>query len=286
MAAVALMIKPMRDLAGVGDRYRAWIAARDKCLKVFEKRAVRQKSASALASSEQAEGLVFAEVKTKVLDGVSASAAPGETVAIIGPNGAGKSSLLSLAAGLEAPTSGFVAMNGRAPTQLNTAERRKALTFVGVRPTILAGSLRRALTMGAAEMPPDDVILHAAHRFGLSNVLNLLGGLDGRVAEAGRNLSSGEVRRLLLARAELCAADLMLLDEPDDALDARGTALVKTLMAETKATKLIVTHSLDIAEAADQVWFVDKGRICHQGALSELMNSCGPVREFFGRIAA
>ncbi len=278
LAAVGLMIQPMRDLAGVWDRHRAWTVARDKCRDLLSvptlPHGTGAVAAGAANSTEAMAGatgettpqcLSFTKARAGALAPIDVCAVQGRKIAIMGPNGAGKSTLLSLAAGLEEPDSGTVTLGDRETIALSTSERRDLIAFVGTRSPILAGTLRRALTMGVSGDPDDDAILHCAARFGLGDVVARLGGLSGKVAEAGRNLSSGEIRRVLLTRAALSNPSLMLLDEPDDALDRDGPALVEKLVAETPATTLLITHNDAIAALMDEVWILDGGRLVAKG---------------------
>ncbi len=294
LAAVGLMIQPMRDLAGVWDRHRAWVAARDKCEAILGTPKIRRPRWQAAKADGQEtvvqipalkglgpQELEFKAVSAGGLYNVTARAEAGQKIAIVGGNGAGKSTLLGLAAGLEQPEDGRVRLGGRAPTSLRSAERRKLLSLVGKHSPILAGSLRRALTMGVAERPDDATILAKAEAFGLKGAIDRLGGLEGKVSEAGRNLSAGEARRLLLVRAALSKPSLMLLDEPDDVLDTDGPELVERLVRESEATTLTITHSLAVARRMDQLWFVENGRILEAGPAGELLDRDGPTARFF-----
>ena len=283
LAALGLMIQPMRDLAGVWDRHRAWVAARDKCLKMLARpKLPRSRGRADEPLPEAPQALRFCDVSAGLLEGITIEAAAGEKIAIIGGNGVGKSTLLGLAAGLERPSCGEVTLGGRAPSSLSASERRRVIGLVGARSPILAGSLRRALTMGAASRPDDAAIVAKAEAFGLKDLIERIGGLDGRVAEAGRSLSSGEARRVLLTRAALSGSTLMLLDEPDDALDVDGIALVRRLVRETEATTLLVTHNIDLARHMNRLWFVSGGRIVEAGAPQDLLTGNGPTARFFG----
>jgi ABC-type multidrug transport system fused ATPase/permease subunit len=281
LAALGLMLQPMRDLAGVWDRQRAWAAARDKCDDLLAApRLKRPRDRTAVPVPAAPPAVTFDAVSAGRLTEVDATAAAGCKVAIIGGNGAGKSTLLGLAAGLEQPRSGWITLAGQVPVALTAAERRRLIALVGTRSPILAGSLRRALTMGGDQRPDDAQIIATAESFGLAHVLQRLGGLDGRLAEGGRNLSAGETRRVLLARAALCQAQLMLLDEPDDALDVDGPALVEQLLRGSDATALIVTHNLDLAKRMDVIWYVADGRIAEVGRPDVILHGDGPAARF------
>ncbi|MBO6638771.1 MAG: ABC transporter ATP-binding protein [Roseitalea sp.] len=276
LAAVGLMIQPLRDLAGVWDRHRAWKVARDKCEKLL--------SVPKLAGGDDGDdaeldnvpqSLSFDGAGAGCLSSVDVVAEPGRKIAIVGPNGAGKSTLLSLAAGLESPERGEVLLGDRRTVELSTSERRRLIAYVGTRSPILAGSLRRALTMGVDGALDDETIAHCAERFGLGPVIKRLGGLSGKVSEAGRNLSAGEIRRVLLTRAALSGSSLLLLDEPDDALDQEGPALVERLVDETPATTLMITHNRDLAARMDEVWIIDDGELVAKGPPDAVLRACG-----------
>ncbi|WP_026481162.1 ABC transporter ATP-binding protein [Ahrensia sp. 13_GOM-1096m] len=281
LAAVGLMVQPMRDLAGVWDRYRSWLAARDKCLNLLEKSTLRIPRSPDVEFTCKPRSLRFKDVSFGILKNINAEAKKGKKIAILGPNGGGKSTLLKLAAGLDAPDLGKVRLGDRSPISLNSNVRKRMIGYVSMRTPILAGSLRRALTMGIAEMPCDTRIKIMAETFGLGEVLERLGGLDGKVAELGGNLSSGEIRRVMLTRAALSEAHLLLLDEPDDALDAEGPQLLLKLINSTDATTLLITHNKAIARSMDEIWFIENGQLVEQGLPDEVLSGSGPIAAFF-----
>lgn len=267
IAATALAVQQLRDLAGAWDRNRAYVVARDKCERIL---AVPELPRPLVMSRgelvDDPPELRFEAASAPGLYGIDAVARPGRKIAVVGGNGAGKSTLLALAAGLEHPSAGRVTLAGREVTGLPTGERRRVIAYLSARSPILAGSLRRALTMGAPERPADVAIEACAEAFGLGPVLERLGGLDGVVAEAGRNLSSGEARRLLLARVALSRPRLILLDEPDDALDQAGRTLVEELLRGTDATAITITHDQGLARTLDETWHLHAGRLVNEGS--------------------
>lgn len=265
LAAVGLMIQPMRDLAGVWDRHRAWQNAREKCRDLLNMPKLDIDRTANATLPETPPMLMFSNVSAGALEEIDVTALPGQKIGVIGPNGAGKSTLLSLAAGLEHPQTGSVMLGNVSPTALTARQRRQMIALIGTRSPILKGSLRRALTMGVQGRPEDADILRAARGFGLDRVITRLGGLEGTVSEGGRNLSAGEIRRILLTRAALSKPSLMLLDEPDDALDQEGPALVRSLVENSDATTIMITHNMQIARMMDELWVVEDGRIVQTG---------------------
>ncbi|MEM8855691.1 MAG: ABC transporter ATP-binding protein [Pseudomonadota bacterium] len=282
LAAVALAVQQLRDIAGVWDRNRAWVVARDKCLNLLMTPTLPQPLLNADdAVADRPPVLRFMGVDAPGLQTIDAEASAGRKIAVVGANGAGKSTLLALAAGLEHPTNGRVTLDGRDIFSLRARERRRLIAYLSGRSPILAGSLRRALTMGAPERPSDATIEACAEAFGLGPVLDRVGGLDGVVAEAGRNLSSGEARRLLLARVALSHPRLILLDEPDDALDPAARSLVEDVVLGTDATALIITHDLSLARKLDEVWLLHAGTLIVKGTPDEVLSGDGPVARHF-----
>lgn len=253
LATLAILSLPLRNLAGVWDRQRAWLVAREKCLSILQNPTVQAPGDQNVIEYRGSPTVEFENVGHGAIREFSFSVMSGEKVAITGPNGIGKSTILALAAGLEVPETGSIKLNGHAIVELSAGSRRKTIAYVGPRSPILKGSLRRVLSLGSFPRPDDAAIERLAIEFGLKPVLERLDGLGGTVSEGGKNLSSGEARKVQLVRAALAQPKLLLLDEPEDALDGEGRASVQRLIANTKATVLIVTHDQTLASTADSV---------------------------------
>jgi len=258
LAGAGLMMRPLRDLGGVWDRYRGWCAAREKAERLLARPtlAVRPES-GARGKPERRPSLTFRNVGHRVLRDFSAEVAWGTKVAILGPSGSGKSTLMSLAAGLEAPAAGEITLGGVPVTGLDPRTRAGRVAFISAHTPILAGSLRRALTMGLRPRPTDDEITGVAERWGLAPVMERIGGLDGRVAEGGRNLSCGEAWRMLLVRAVLSRASLVLIDGPERLLDEAGREILLECIRAMPATVMVATDDPGFAAEFDRTIRLD-----------------------------
>ncbi len=187
-----------------------------------------------------------------VLAGVDLVIPAGEWTAVTGPSGAGKTTLLSLIAGARQPGAGTVRWAGPVgpvPPHLG------GCAWIGQQTVVLPGSIADNIRLGrrAASLAE---IERAAAAAGLADVAaRLPRGLDTPLGEGGRGLSTGEARRIAIARAFLREAGLWLLDEPTAHLDpAAEAAVIDALKAATRGSTVIVaTHSAALARSAGTV---------------------------------
>ena len=191
-----------------------------------------------------------------VLERVTLSVAPGESVALLGRSGSGKSTLLNLVGGLVPVQSGEVRLFGDSLAALDDRERtllrRRRIGFVhqafNLVPTLSVGdNVTLALALDGADS--------GARAAALGELLAAVG-LEGRGDDAPDALSGGEQQRVAIARALAHAPPLLLADEPTGNLDAesgrRVLALLGDLVERRGSAMLVVTHSLEVARIADR----------------------------------
>lgn len=201
-------------------------------------------------ASIRVEGASYAFGGRTILDGLSLAVAPGAVQMIVGPSGAGKTTLVNLIAGLYAPSSGRVVYIGASGKEYDAAKWRARFGYVAQEVHLYSGTVRENLDPSGRR---DDAFLAAClRRAGAEAFVARLGGLDGRVAEAGRSLSGGERRRLAVARALAQDAEALVLDEATNGLDeASKEALVAQVAALAKELPVIaVTHDAPAFAAA------------------------------------
>lgn len=182
------------------------------------------------------------------LGSLSFDVAPGEVVALVGPSGAGKSTVLAALLGFVPTPPGAVCVDGHHPAELD----RAATAWVPQRPRLPGRTVAEVVRLGS-ESASDAAVRRALADVGADFVRRL----DEEVGEDGIGLSTGQRRRLALARALLrvrSGARLVLLDEPSEGLDAEAEAAVRTLIGELagSATVVLVTHSAALASTADR----------------------------------
>ncbi|WP_330479577.1 amino acid ABC transporter ATP-binding protein [Streptomyces platensis] len=214
----------------------------------------------------------------QVLNGVELTVQPGEVTVILGPSGSGKSTLLRVINHLEKPEVGYVSVNGELIGVRRQGARLKELServILGQRGRIgfvfqnfnLFPHLTALDNVAAAPIATGKLTKPQAQEL----ARELLGrvGLADKVGTYPRQLSGGQQQRVAIARALALRPGVILFDEPTSALDpelvGEVLAVIKDL-AGSGTTLIIVTHEIGFArEVADQVAFLDEGRIVEQG---------------------
>jgi ATP-binding cassette subfamily B protein IrtB len=208
---------------------------------------------------------------------------PGTTTAIVGPSGSGKSTILSLIAGLHTPTHGQILLDGTDIVDLDAATRRRLVSMVFQHPYLFDGPIEDNIRAGHPGAAEDDVRAAMSLARVDEIVSRLPEGESTRVGEAGAALSGGERQRVSIARALVKPAGVLLIDEATSALDTENEASITDAIRDDPRgrTRVIIAHRPNAIRNADQVLFVDGGRIVEQGTIDELTQRGGRFAEFW-----
>ena len=205
---------------------------------------------------------------THVLSEVDLKVSSGQTLAIVGPSGSGKSSLLNILGALDQATSGKVMVAGRDLNACNEAElaafRRTTIGFVFQSHHLLPqlSVVENVLVPLLAEpsLVTDGSLENRAEQL-LDRV-----GLSHRLDHRPGQLSGGERQRVAVVRALIRQPQLLLADEPTGALDHQASenlgGLLLELNREENMTRVMVTHSRELAERTDKMWVLKGGQLC------------------------
>ena len=182
--------------------------------------------------------------------------APGEHVAVVGPSGCGKSSLLTVLSGLWVSDAGEVLVTSETAqlplAQLATSERTGRIAVIDQDATLLRGTLRSNLTLGAPDAS-DELMLKSLATAGVRlEGERWADGLDTRIGEGGASLSGGQRARIALARALVQQPSVLILDETTSSLDARTEADVLARLADLPMTIIAVSHREATVSAMDR----------------------------------
>lgn len=210
----------------------------------------------------------------EVIQGIDLVVEPGERIAITGSSGAGKTTLVHLLTGLFEPDRGAVRLDDRAMTEFELSRLRTALTMVGNRYDVFEGTLEQNIRVGREEVSDED--LHwALDLTGIdSDLRRLPRGLQTPVLSEGKNLSSGQVQRVLIARALLDRPKVLVFDETIRGMDPdRRKRLLSGLLANKEWTLVFVSQEREVLERCDRVLMIEEGVFVEETVPTELLAS-------------
>jgi ABC-type bacteriocin/lantibiotic exporter with double-glycine peptidase domain len=234
-----------------------------------------------LKGAMKAENLSFLypDSTHKVMQNVSFTIHPGQFIAFVGPSGGGKSTLLRLMLGLEKPTEGEMLIDDIPLTQMSLQHFRSQVGVVLQRPSFIPGNIFDNLSLFEKNVSHEqiwDVLEKVSMK---ADIEALPMGLLTLVSELGRTFSSGQMQRLMIARALIKNPKILLLDEPTSALDAISQQKIIHTLQNLPLTKVVVTHRLSTIEHADIIYVVEKGRLSDQGTFSTLLKKSSLFRQ-------
>jgi ATP-binding cassette subfamily B protein len=228
-----------------------------------------------------------------VLDRLNITLQPGERVALIGENGEGKTTVVKLLTRLYDPTGGQILLDGVDLRDYNIEDLHKEIGVIFQDFMRYEMTARENIGVGRIEELDDTERIVASARKSLADevIAKLPGGYEqmlGRRFHEGVDLSGGEWQRLALARAYLRDAQLLILDEPTAALDARSEYEVFARFAELTEGKmtLFISHRFSTVRMADRIILLANGRIAEEGSHHQLIALGGRYAEMFEMQAA
>ena len=204
----------------------------------------------------------------------------GQTLGVLGGTGSGKSTLAHLIPRFYEVTEGEVLVNGVNVNAIPADQLRERVGIVLQHTALFRGSIRSNLKWGK-ESATDEELLTAAHLAQADDVLDAKGGLDGEVAQDGRNLSGGQKQRLSVARALVKNPEILILDDSSSALDYATDAALRKAINTLGCTKVLVSQRATSLMNADFILVLDEGKIAGRGTHDELLRSCEVYREIY-----
>ena len=241
------------------------------------------------------EGITFHNVHfhyptdtQKILDGINLTIRPGEHIALVGENGAGKTSLVKLLCRLYDPSAGFITLDGRDIREFDVTALRREISVVFQDFSKYQFTVQENVWLGDVTRPPSpDAIRIAAEQAGANAVAERLpqayDTLLGKWFDQGVELSIGEWQKIALARAFFRNAQIVILDEPTSAIDAKAEfELFQRFHELTKGRMaILISHRLSTVKMADRIYVLQHGRIIESGTHDDLVDGKGEYSKLF-----
>jgi ATP-binding cassette subfamily B protein len=231
---------------------------------------------------------VYPGTNRTILSGFNFTLCAGERVALIGENGQGKTTMVKLITRLYDPTEGQILLDGVDLREYDLAALHSEIAVIFQDFMRYEMTARENITVGRIEVPhTQEEIEYAADKSLAAGVIaTLSGGYDqmlGRRFDGGVDLSGGEWQKLALARAYLRDAQLLVLDEPTAALDARSESEVFERFAELTYGKmaLLISHRFSTVRMADRIVVLEGGRLVEEGSHNGLVALGGRYATMF-----
>jgi ATP-binding cassette subfamily B protein len=235
----------------------------------------------------------YPETDRTILKNFNLTLSPGERIALIGENGQGKTTVVKLITRLYDPTEGQILLDGIDLREYSLEDLHRHIGVIFQDFMRFEMTARENIAVGRIDQPNQQSDIELAAHKSLANtvVSKLAGGYDqmlGRRFEGGVELSGGEWQKMALARAYLRDAQLLILDEPTAALDARSELEVFERFAELTEGKmaLLISHRFSTVRMADRIVVLSGGRLIEEGNHQELMARNGLYASMFEMQAA
>jgi ATP-binding cassette subfamily B protein len=216
-----------------------------------------------------------------VLEHVSFSVEPGQTVALVGATGSGKTTVANLIPRFYDVSRGQVLIDGHDVRDVDLGSLRRQIGIVMQETTLFSGTIRDNIGFGRADATDEDIDWAATAARAKEFIARMPRGLDTVVGERGVTLSGGQKQRVAIARALLMDPRILILDEFTSAVDAATERLIRAALDELMRgrTTFVIAHRLSTVRAADTILVLQRGRLVDSGTHEELLESSAVYRE-------
>ena len=221
--------------------------------------------------------------KDLVLEGISFTAEPGQTIGIIGSTGSGKTSLVQLIPRLYDVTGGEVLVDGVNVKEYSLKHLREGVGMVLQKNVLFSGTIEENLRWGNEDAPMEDVIRFSESAQADPFVKTFKNGYGTEMGQGGVNVSGGQKQRLCIARALLKRPKILILDDSTSAVDTATEAKIReSLYHDLKdTTKIIIAQRISSVQEADQILVLEDGKIIGHGTHEELLKTCETYSEIY-----
>ena len=272
-------LSPLVQLSGILNRFNSANAAFEKINNLMEEES-KDENLPENAAVTVKEGKI--EIKNldyeiedkKLLDNVSLTIQPGESVGVIGPVGGGKSTLLKSIVGYNTVDHGRIKIDGYDINNIESDKLRQFIAYLPQSVQLFTGPIQENITAGLQDIDDEQIIDAAINANAHSFISSIPGGYGALLNESGRNLSGGQRQKIALARTFLRDPSIIIMDDPTNSLDGETEKVMQDYIINNYKNKtfILATHKPSLLSLVERVLIVVDGKIMADGPRDEILS--------------
>ncbi|MFI7587503.1 ABC transporter ATP-binding protein [Spongisporangium articulatum] len=275
--------QPLSQVAGMANLLQSGIASAERVFALLDAEEQSAEPASPARPTHVRGRVEFDHVSFRydpekpLIDDLSLSVEPGQTVAIVGPTGAGKTTLVNLLMRFYEVTGGQIRLDGVDIATMDREELRARTGMVLQDAWLFGGSIADNIAYGSPDVSQERIVAAAQATHVDQFVRTLPEGYDTVLDDEGENVSAGQRQLITIARAFLAEPSILILDEATSSVDTRTEVLIQRAMNSLRAgrTSFVIAHRLSTIRDADVILVMDGGAIVEQGTHQQLLAAGG-----------